>query len=340
MKTILFFTCEPGGAEVLIPVIKEMTGDKEFKVIVLGYGFAVDRFKKNKINFKLIEPIQQNDFLLFEQYNPNFIITSATSLPQKDMSEKYLWYNAKQKNIPTIAFLDQWQNYAIRFSGINEDEYMMYQPDFINCINDIGKKEMQKLGFKSDKLIEFGQPYLSTLKDKSIEKANLIEELKLDSKKEVVLFVSEAIEEHFGSSRGYTQYEIIDYLLSNHEFLSNKQIIVKLHPKDDIYKFNKYQNITLIQNEFSAFEMISTSDYIIGMTSIMLIEAYILNKNVLSIQLNSNNDLLLLSNEKYINKITDKSYNISKNSFKQNGEFTYKFKYKIFKEFLLDEAIN
>jgi hypothetical protein len=340
LKTILFFTCEPGGAEVLIPVIKEMLKDNDFKIIVLGYGFAADRFKKNKINFKLIESIQQNDFLLFEQYKPDFIITSATSLPQKDMSEKYLWHNAKQQNIPTIAFLDQWQNYAIRFSGVSEDEYMMYQPDFINCINDIGKKVMQKLGFKSDKLIEFGQPYLSTLKDKSIEKAHLIEKLKLDDKKEVVLFVSEAIEEHFGTSRGYTQYETIDYLLSNHEFLGNKQIVVKLHPKDDINKFNKYQNIILIQNEFSAFEMIFISNYIIGMTSIMLIEAYILKKNVLSIQLNSNDDLLLLSNEKYINQITDKSYKISKNSFKQDGAFLYKFEYKVFKEFLLDEAIN
>jgi len=340
LKKILFFTCEPGGAEVLIPVINHMLKDNNFEIVVLGYGYAVNRFEKQNVNLELIEPIKKNDFLLLDKYRPDYIITSATSLPQKDMSEKYIWHNAKHRSIPTIAFLDQWQNYAIRFSGVTQEEYMIYQPDFINCINDIGKKEMIKLGFECDKLFKLGQPYLNELKNNLPDKNIICKKLELNNKKEVVLFVSEAIEEHFKDSRGYTQYETIDYLLRNKEFLNNKQVIIKLHPKDNITKFEKYKNIILIQNEFSSLEMISISDYVIGMTSIMLIESYILEKKVLSIQLNAKEDLLLLSQENFIKKITDCSHNIHNSDFVNTGNFLYKFNYLEFKECMFNETMD
>jgi hypothetical protein len=332
---VLFFSCEPGGAEVLAPVIKEMQKDNSCEVVVVGYGYAIDRFQKQNINFDIINAINKNDFSLLEQYNPNYIITSATSLPQKDMSEKYLWYNAKQKNIPTMAFLDQWQNYAIRFSGVSEDEYMIYQPDFINCINDIGKKEMLHLGFGGDKLLELGQPYLSTIKDKvkSINTKDIKNTLQLDAEKEIVLFVSEAIEEHFGNRRGYTQYSTIEYLLSNN-FIKNRQIILKLHPKDDITKFQQYKNIIFVQNEYTSLEMIALSDYIIGMTSMMLIEAYILGKKVLSIQLNCNEDLLFLTRENYIYQIINSFDPIFEDEFKNSNKFIYQFNKKKFVKLL------
>lgn len=338
MKKILFFSCEPVGAEVLIPVIQNMLDDNDFEVIVLGYRYAIDRFEKKNIQYKTIEAIKKDDFTLLDKYKPDYIITSATSLPQKDMSEKYLWDNAKKKNIPTIAFLDQWQNYAIRFSGVSEDEYMEYQPNFINCINDIGTKEMLKLGFEGNKLVELGQPYLTNIKneDKHIDREILLEKLKIKKNQEVILFVSEAIEEHFGKNRGYTQYETLEYLLSNDKFLENKQIIIKLHPKDDISKFNKYDNLILIQNEYSALEMINISNYIIGMTSIMLIEAYILEKKVLSIQLNAKDDLLLLSKYNYINKIDKNSSALTAKKFQNNGGFEYQFNYIKLKGLILE----
>ena len=336
MKKILFFTCEPGGAEVLIPVIQEMNEDNAFEVIVLSYGLAMDRFNKRNILFETINPIQKDDFSIFLTYQPDYIITSATSLPQKDMSEKFIWHNAKQSDIPTMAFLDQWQNYDIRFSGTSSNEYMLYQPDYINCINDIGKQEMIELGFDSNKLLELGQPYLSQLKNTVlVDKEKIFEQLNLDKDKETVLFVSEAIYENYGNARGYTQYKTLEYLLDNKEFINNKQIIIKLHPKDDITKFDKYKDIILIQNEYTSYEMISVSDFIMGMTSIMLIEAYILEKKVLSIQLNSMKDLLLLSKYSFIDKITSIDKKIKEKNFTNKGNFLYTFDYEKLKGYII-----
>jgi len=141
-KSILFFSCEPGGAEVLIPVIKLLTEQPDYFVSVVGYGFALSRFAAKDVDVIEIEPVARGDFDLFTKFAPDILITSATSLPSRDMSEKYLWVNAREAGIPSIAFLDQWQNYAIRFSGAHDDERLAFLPDMINCINDVGRAEM------------------------------------------------------------------------------------------------------------------------------------------------------------------------------------------------------
>ena len=89
-----------------------------------------------------------------------------------------------------------------------------------------------------------------------------------------------------------------------------------------------------------SLDMIFLSNYVIGMTSIMLIEAYILEKKVLSIQLDSKEDLLLLSKEGMIKKITNQVDEITKEKFIRNGEFDYKFDYLAFKERIDDETID
>lgn len=334
MKKILFFTCEPGGAEILIPVIQAISRDKNFEVIVLSYGLAVDRFQKKGILFEEIAPICKDDFSILELYTPDIIITSATSLPYKDMSEKYLWHNAKQKNIRTIAFLDQWQNYAIRFSGANENEKLKYQPDLINCINAIGRQEMLEEGFENNNLIELGHPYLTTLKEIEIDRDMVLLKLGISNpNKPIILFVSEAIEENYGQDRGYTQYETIEFFLSR-KFVQDKQVIVKLHPKDDLEKFKKHTNAVLVQNELSSLEVISIVDFVAGMTSIMLIEAFILDKKTLSLQLNASEDPLLLSRYDFIKKIVDSNHQIQESDFIRDGIFHYDFDYSKFMEIL------
>ena len=47
-KKILFFSCEPGGAEVLIPVIRLVQAQPHLEAVVLGYGHALARFAKKR----------------------------------------------------------------------------------------------------------------------------------------------------------------------------------------------------------------------------------------------------------------------------------------------------
>jgi len=344
-KIILFFTCEPGGAEVLIPAIRLLNEHDYFYVIVLAYGYALERFKRKKVDFKMIFPIEKNDFDIMDKYSPNLIITSATSIPNKDMSEKYLWFNAKRRSISTLAFLDHWQNYCLRFSGKNDSEYMKYLPDNINCINDIAKEEMINQGFNAEILHTFGHPYLSGLK-KEIEKidlASIQSTLNIHSQQKTILFASEAIYENFGNTRGYNQYEVIDLFLRYcAEAFSEDKIIIKLHPKDILLNYQstlkKYNNLNLkiVTNELSPADCIAISDRVFGMTSLMLIEAYILGKPVISVQPNLIiEDPLVLSRYGYIPKVSQFiDFFVNTELKVLSKKFNYKFLKKKFLEFI------
>ena len=342
-KKILFFSCEPGGAEVLIPVIN-LLQSRSFEVTVATYGYAVERFKKKNVSYVEIEAINEDDFGILEEFKPDLVISSATSLPYKDMSEKYLWQNARKMKIKTGVFLDQWQNYSIRFSGIREDEKLRYLPDFINCINDIGKQEMISEGFNENILLTFGHPYLSSLgkEAEKIDTKSKKKYLQIEQNQKVFLFVSEAIKENYGNTIGYDQYKVLDFFLDNIQNIPNSTVIIKLHPKDDIKNFkniiSKYKNLHLIfiSNEISPIECIMVSDFIYGMTSIMLIEAYILGKNVISLQPNLKiNDPLVISRYNYISIIDSyMNFNALDCSYKTRKRFDFQFLENNFLKFL------
>lgn len=293
LKKILFFSCEPGGAEVLIPVIRLVQAQQLFKVEVLGYGYALERFSRKQIDCSEIKPVQEEGFTPLDRYAPELLITSATSLPVVDMSEKYLWRQAKQRAIPSLAFLDQWQNYAVRFSGGQDNERLAYLPDWINCLNEIGRREMIEEGFDEARLLAFGHPYLSSLRHDlpALDVVGLRNTLHISADDKVVLFVSEAIREYCGDGRGYDQYQVLDYFLSNlADAAERPKILVKLHPKDNRASFRslmtKFESLPpqFIGNELSPLECLAVSDFVFGMSSIMLIEAYVLGKNVVSLQ--------------------------------------------------------
>lgn len=314
-KVILFFSCEPGGAEVLIPAIHLVMTRTPHKVIVLGYGLGVERFANKGIPCTTIDPIREHDAHLINTYQPDLIVSSATSLPERDMSEKHLWRIARAAGIPTLAFLDQWQNYAVRFSGVANDERLAYLPDYINCINETGKCDMTSVGFRRDMLVEFGHPYLSSLKGTAanMDEAAVRRRLGIEPTQQVALFVSEAIREHFGGARGYDQQDALRVFI---EMVSSSDMkyrpLIKLHPKDVQEGYDSilhgYSGLmpVIIRNQASPVECVQIAECVFGMTSIMLIEAFVLGKPVVSIQPGLMvEDPMILSRMGYIAQITD-----------------------------------
>lgn len=290
---VLFFSCEPGGAEVLIPAIRLVQAQPHLEAVVAGYGHALERFAKKGIACDAIGPVPMKDFSLLDQHAPDLLITSATSLPGVDMSEKYLWRQARQRGIPSLAFLDQWQNYAVRFSGSRDHERLAYLPDWINCLNETGREEMARKGFEESRLVAFGHPYLSSLKHDllALDVPRLKAGLRISADDKVALFVSEPIREYYGDSRGYDQYRVLDYFLSSLAGARERpEILVKLHPKDSRSSFQelakKFETLSprFIGNELSPIECLAVSDIVFGMSSIMLVEAYVLRKMVASLQ--------------------------------------------------------
>lgn len=68
-KKLLFFTCEPGGAEVIIPVIELMQSTGNYEVVTLGYGLGLEHFRKKNVACREISPIELNDFPCSRLFN-------------------------------------------------------------------------------------------------------------------------------------------------------------------------------------------------------------------------------------------------------------------------------
>lgn len=291
---ILFFSCEPGGAEVLIPVIRLLQSQSDCEVVVASYGYGLDRFREKGVGCRTIAKLEPGEHRLLEEIDPHLLITSATSLPEQDMTDRHLWFGARTLCIPSIAFLDQWQNYARRFSGCGKDEYLACLPDYINCINEFAEQEMLQEGFEAGRLKKFGHPYLSSLSDaydRTEHKEEIAKRLNLPLNKPVALFVSEAIREHFGLSRGYDQFGALNLFFQLLKTALPEHIpVIKLHPKDKVEEYQQYfkslsdKAPCVITNELNSLECIRLANHVFGMTSIMLIEAHILGKPVVSLQ--------------------------------------------------------
>ena len=169
-----------------------------------------------------------------------------------------------------------------------------------------------------------------------IDSALIRKKLNISQEENIVLFVSEAIEENYSQHRGYTQYEVLYTFLKNSTPVNHTSILIKLHPKDDVRKFEAIRTaftqhkLMFISGELTSLESIAISSRVFGMTSITLIEAYILGKSVVSIQPNLKiNDPFVLSRYGYVQVILNADFQLDLESDtipELKKRFVYEFK--------------
>ena len=345
MKKIILFSSEPGGAEVLIPVYRSLVQTGRYEVSVLARAYAKDRFDRAGISYAETGDVVRGDTRVLAQHQPDYVITSATNIPEKDRSEMDLWENCRQYGVPALAFLDQWQNYSLRFYGNGPQDHSQL-PDHINCINAVGQKEMLAEGFPADRLVQFGQPYLTSVIEqaKTLRRDEIRQKLELSDAVKAYLFVSEPISEYYGKSWGFDQFDAIERFLSVIKQNDDNGIaVIKLHPKDDLEKFRylegKYpdQRIRFLRQEATPVESVIMSDVIYGMTSIMLLEAFLLGRPVVSLQPNLQvENRLVLSRYGYIRTVIhegDDPTPLPSNTGHREG-FKFKYDERAFLDFL------
>lgn len=244
---------------------------------------------------------------MLERERPDVVVTSATSIASQNPGEGFLWKLCKELEIPSVAFLDQWQNYRMRFSA--DGRSLDTLPDWINAIDATGRKEMISEGFAPEMLKEWGHPYLDFF-TKKLRKLIAIEPR---GGQRVILFVSEPIKEFFQASRGYDQFTAFDYFLkiiANTMSPDSCRILVKLHPKEiqsayfeeALHNF-KFQ-YRILGAEVLPEEALLGADEVYGMTSILLIQAYLLGLPTYSVQPNlSGIDPLVISRQGLIKRL-------------------------------------
>ncbi len=340
MKKILLVSRDPGGANTIIPLIRPLE-NHGFEVDLWGKDTALTKYVAAGLIGKDIsqaaQPITELSMEKFlGQIRPQCIITGTSA---DDPTEKYIWASASKLNIPTFAILDQWVNYGIRFSRYGVAELAEYQknpthpyvPYRILVMDDYAKQEMEAIGLPGEKIVVTGQPYFQTMREyqsrwnSQPNASTILQKLGIPDHHRLIVFASEPIIKTYHESNttthywGYTEHTIFHALhQALQRMLAKAQqpisLLIKLHPKEDRAMYQSIladlKPIAGLQIELDQtmppWDLILSSHLVCGMSSMFLLEAWIFQKPVLSIQIGlCRENPLILSRRKILDTILD-----------------------------------
>lgn len=186
----------------------------------------------------------------------------------------------------SIYIMDYWAHYRERFYDAGTDR--MHLPDIICVMDDSAKREMIADGFDADKIKVTGNPYFDDFQ-KNI--TNNQEDPK------TILFLSQPISDRRGEF-GFDEFEVLsDLLMALRNLAVDFKVIIKQHPREDKGKFDGYldKNVS-VENEAPVETAVSRVGLIFGMNSMVLFQAAVAGKKVISYQPNLKTKDFLISN--------------------------------------------
>jgi hypothetical protein len=293
---VLFASGDVGGARVLLPVIESCIR-KDLSIVVIDNGHITKEAPKDW------ERLSPERFLsstqaraIFEQNEIGLLVFSSSV---KDTIPLTLARRARESGIPVFHILDNWTGYRER---METDGFSTFSPDRYIVMDHIAYEDALEAGIEKSTLLVQGHPALSTLsKDYSHWKAEnekeVLKQYGFDSVKERIAFISEPVEQDQGATsqsptfRGYTEEIVLRLFCGALQPFSEKvQIIIFPHPREDAARlgayWSKYKGSLdgmLLKLERGR-EAVFLSNGVAGMASILLYEAWLLGKPVISIQ--------------------------------------------------------
>lgn len=303
----IFVFSDAAGANSILSIIDVLiTNDKK-----PGIDFLVFSDKKGKFDFEKYDFVIKLDFesklisKYIENFNPDYIYT-ATSFHDYEHNWRKI---SSKKQIYTYGFIDHWIYYKKRFSF---DGLTLY-PSEVLVINEIAKNEAIKEGIPSDIIKVVGNPYYEKVKKyKPIySKSSFKKYIGIKNDLKIITYVSENIRDDIikddsgNSILGFDEYETLENILITLHRVNQENknypklnLIIKIHPVSCEKKFENilskfkldFLNIIVVKN-FDSLVLCYYSDFILGMFSNMLIEALLMNKKVVRVQINEKIDL-------------------------------------------------
>jgi len=261
------------------------------KLIKFSFLASHEQFVQS---LQYLENIKQ----IFEKVKPN-ILTMLNGVDPIDLLATRLSLRFK---IPTLFYphgitsvfyeYDAFEQQNVICSGQKEKEYFISLGTNEKDIHVLGIPLYDRLYQKFSKLED-----LVIIKNKNIKKFNL------DPNKKVILFVTTHYE-------NYIRERAFKSVIDSIKNLEECQLIVKLHPMEEISYYEKLSNKfnvndILILKDVDLHEMIIISDIVIGRSTGAQIEALFLEKNVINLSYEITSDMFLMQKFKAVLTIFD-----------------------------------
>ena len=216
-------------------------------------------------------------------------------------NQEWNWIKiSNELGIQTLSFIDYWSNYRNRY--LHDGELIL--PSEILVLNHKAKMEAIAEGLPENLLRIVRNPYYS-LVEQFVPEISKIDFLKKSGLSELptIVFVSDDIKRN-NLNLGFDEYTILSAVLQELMVVLDSSrftafnFVIKLHPRDVRGKFRSIIDLCtsnkLIITEIHEVDskvLNYYANYVVGMFSNMVIEALLLNKKVLRVEINQKIEL-------------------------------------------------
>ena len=282
MARLVFAAHDPGGA-LMIAAASGSILNAGHNISYIGAGAAIEVWRR--AGYEVLETGPDGCICEIIKGPCDALIT-GTGFGD---FERNCWLWAKSVSCPAMAVIDAWTGFPRRFEGA--DGFLF--PDIIGVIDNEMAVQLSQLIDPKTQIVEIGQPHLRVQTQK-LTKERLGK--KVSEEKPTWVFFSEPILEDFGPiQRGFDQFKIFEDLVAVFENGFSLNLILKPHPRECSERWFAYCQNTHISKEVSmhfsdapAEKLLLEADVVIGMTSMVLLEAYLLGIPIVSIQIGRN----------------------------------------------------
>lgn len=298
---VLFYAEDPGAANYIVHLPAACI-EKGLSSVAIVAGRAQEFFKEHGVPFEDISGAE-TPFAILQRLAPSLVIVGTSENP-KSPGLNFV-KEARSVGIPTVGVVDAFMNAVYRFRGYTDDA-MAYAPNWLIVPDEWTKQEFVGLGFQEERAVVCGHPQYDFVRDKANElerkDKNALRSrffLEAPEGKLVAIFAAEISAglnpDQFLLSKEYTLFGrggsekrtdiVLEEFLEAMTLLPERPyLVLRLHPKNEPGEFAGYmEEFDQISREQPVLDMIFASDCVIGMTSMLLLEAAILGRPTFSI---------------------------------------------------------
>ncbi|OGJ56774.1 hypothetical protein A2635_00725 [Candidatus Peribacteria bacterium RIFCSPHIGHO2_01_FULL_51_9] len=295
---LLFCATDAGGSREVIPIIKEALL-RGIPYCVLSSAVTTPIFAGSDIPARecVFVSVQEAEHFLRSE-NISALILGTTGIIK---NERYLNVAAKKLGLLSIAVLDEWYNYRLRFED-EEGEIGKYLPEVI-CVQDALSRELAVKEGLPEKCIRItGSPALGALSKRAHafvkHPPNVPQSFQACSDRPVILFLSESLRSAYGAAQGecgthgaflgYTEESVRQDLADSLAEIGKESLVIeKLHPSEHTKEAPRVAKTiewrTCVPSE-ALLPLLWYADIIVGMHTKALLEAALLGRKPISYQ--------------------------------------------------------
>jgi hypothetical protein len=311
-RAIVLVVCgDAGGAEAVAPVAQALGQDASIEVRALLYGQAPTVWDRYGMTYERLNMNQPAADVMAGPSRPSLLLCGTSF--NDVMAELKFVAAAKSTAVPSLGVLDSWTNYSERFQT---GGHVAVTPDRLAVMDERARAALVSVGFDAGSLVVTGQPALDRLTAVragfTAPQRSAVRKLwNARESSSVVLFASQPFTAMYsagnttlGGPFGFDEFTVLALLIEalDETAASGRDIalVVRPHPREDRAGLDQLKANHLrivVSNHPSAHDAVLSADLVVGMNSILLLEAAQLGAVVLSLQPGLTREDILPSND-------------------------------------------